>query len=243
MATANNGYDIGTILTIGGIISGWILFGLEFYYFRNEKFYLWANRALLKYFKKTYTDWQLKARYEIKEYKSSQSLFSSIKIFFENYFKDYKVKTQIENNCRIRITVNDEIIYEYLLESDPSEENDTLWLNTLKHRVISSDYEEELNKITMLLDAFLRELLCVKTTSYMLTVNFKDNNPYYGFMVRHVPMQRLQTFLLKFRVSNQEDTIISAEKKALTFDSKNILALRDTMLKYLRLEQSLYTVN
>lgn len=242
MAT-NNSYDVGTILTILGIISGWILFVLEFYYFRNEKFYLWVNRTLLKYFKKTYTTWQLKARYEIEKYENSQSLFGKIKIFFENYFKDFKVKTHLENNWRITITVNDEIVYEYLLESDPSEENDTLWLNTLKHKVVSHDYEEELNSITMLLQEFLQELPCIKTTSYMLTVNFKDNNPYYGFMVKHIPMQRLQTFLLKFRVSNHEDTIISAEKKALTFDSKNILALRDTMLKYLRLEQSLYTIN
>ena len=241
MAT-NSGYDIGTYLTIVGILSGWILFFLQIYYFRNEKVYLWVNRALLRYFKKTYTDWQLKARYELEKCENNQSLFNKIKIFFENYFKDIKVKTYIESNCRIRITVNDEIIYEYLLESDPSEEDDILWLNTLKHRVVSHDYEEELNNISMLLEAFLRELPSIKTTSYMLTVNFKDNNPYYGFMVRHIPMQRLQTFLLRFRVSNHEDTTISAEKKALTFDSKNILALKDTMLKYLRLEQSLYTV-
>ena len=236
---------MGTFLSIIGIFSGWIVFALEFYYFKNEWFYLWINRNILKYFKKTYTDWQLKISYEInKNNCDSIWLISKFQEFFESYFTELKVKITQEYNSRIRVTVGDERVYEFRLEKpDYKSEHVVLWLKTLKYKVVSSDYEDEINEIALFLEKLEKWLSVVENASYMLTVNFKNNNPYYGFMVKHIPMQKLQTFVLKFKVSNHYETIISAEKKTLIFDSRNMLSLRDTALKYLRLEQSLYSVN
>ena len=237
--------NIGTIIEIGIATSSWILFILQSYYFRSERFYLWVNRILLKYFKKTYTDWQLKIRYDIEEdNKFNESPIEKIKDFFK---KDsigsvpYKIRFGQALEDIIEIFIDEKKVFILEYEINQKENKSSLWLKSLKYEVVSWEYDKEIHEVIDFLERFEKELKIKEEPYYEIIITFKNNNPYYGFLVRHLPARKLQSFNLSFELPYDDGTVIFAEKDNVRIDSNRLSMLHDTVLRYLRLERALYS--
>jgi hypothetical protein len=224
------------------IVISIFIFVLNYYYFKNEKFYLFVQKNILLPFKLTSTKWTLYGKFSECNLTATENHFEKLKQDIVSAFRtvgfDFVIKKNIAN--AISISVGNEIEYQFDLET--LDNNTNISFLTTRFTVASHHYEKTINNLVKLISAF-EQTLHPRDKSYQIQLYFEKKNPYFGFFVRHIPQQLVSNFNCTFVRPNDNSTIVKATKDRITIDAGNTLLLKENTLAYLTLDTQLIMNN
>jgi hypothetical protein len=101
-------------------------------------------------------------------------------------------------------------------------------------------YQEYLGQLTRVFTALERDLRA-RQASYSMHILFPRPNPYFGFFVRHVPIEMLHEFRCTFTPSGNGSSRIEVSKYGITIQTDSPGNLQNLATSYLSLSKRLIT--
>lgn len=219
---------------ITAAVYGFLITAFGYYYSQNETFYLFVHKYVLFWFKNYHSKWKFFNRFDDIHLNRDLAKQSILNQFTS---KNINVVKELENYLEIR--EDDEITYKFDLE-EKIDGKLSINYRTSKFTVPWGKYQKELSKHVGILND-LAISLKPKESSYQIILFFEENNPYFGFFIRYLPMEMVNKFNCQFRASNSEESMINATKDRITIDSQNTESLRKSAMDYLTLNNTLVT--
>lgn len=206
------------IFVNGTIIIGWLLFALQLTWNQSEKFYMCVKNIWFQ-IKNPDCLWNMQVEFtgdfDEEVLNLIDQVFSreeEVKIIpLSNVRKLYKVKTLtyeiVVSPNQVRLQVTD-------LE--------------VSFRRSKTIIQNEIGKLLESLTKALKE----DKSDYYLTINFKEYNPYFGFFVRRLNANEINTFNVKLNVADER---ISINKTSIEFHTESLQSFRSFSEEYLSL--------
>lgn len=226
-----------------GILSLWLFLGTwiaNFYYFRNERFFLLIQRVLLR-FRRTDATWFFNVHY-VNVAKNNGNLPWQKEKFAENLAlllkevlnKPVLIKNHLLNRTSFCI---DSFIHLTLRYSSDLTSN----LSIEKLLVPAHRYKEYMHILIEVFSTVERELRA-KTVVYSMHIEFHKQNPYFGFFIRHIPKDSLSKFRCTFAPSiATAGSTIDVQKSGIVITTDSISKLHNLAISYLSLSKTLIT--
>ncbi len=199
-----NDLDIKTITSIFGIIIG---LG-SFFYCKNEKFYLFVQRLLLKFRKldKAFIDMKISLLVSIDE---------DIEKKLENVQIDNAKLNLISKNIKFNEIGN---VREFHISISETEYNQKQILISSKYPIYSVDYDREFENFRQIHNS-IKNVLNVISSNIDFILSFENKNPYESFFIKQMPSQTIEEFSIKFNIENVK---IEAKKNKIIARSNDI---------------------
>jgi hypothetical protein len=225
------------ILSFFLLVLTWIS---DFYYFKNERFYLLIQKLLLL-FRRTDTTWFFNVNY--KSITKNDGQFSWQK---DNFAENIALKLKESTNKPVLIKKQLSNLSSFSLDSlinltlrYSSDQDITLTVDKLlapAHR-----YKDYLHILTEVFSTLERELLANKVC-YSMHIELSKRNPYFGFFIRHIPEDGLSKFRCTFTPSIEPSgSTIDVQKSGIVINTDSINKLRNLAISYLSLSNTLIT--
>ncbi|PID00805.1 hypothetical protein [Sporosarcina sp. P29] len=205
--------------TNGTIIAGWLLFAVQLTWNQSERFYM-KIKNMWFIAKNPDCIWNMQVEFTGE---FDKDIFKEIDKIFCSKSTDYKI-IQLSNARKI---------YK---------------IKTLSYEVVTSPHQIRLivedlevsyrrsktiiqKEIGILLESLSRVLKEDKS-DYYLTIDFKEYNPYFGFFVRRLNANEVNTFNVKFKVDGER---VSINKTSIELHTESLQSFRSFSEEYLSL--------
>lgn len=179
----------------GTILLGWILFAIQSSWNLSEFFYMFLKKIWF-FLKNPDCNWNM-----VVEFNGNFTIdvFNKIDDVFSNQISNYKI---ISLSYTRKIYRLGSLSFEINLESDQKiilqmEDNE------VSYRRSVNLVENELGVLFERLSKQIKE----DTTDYYLNISFNDYNSYFGFFIRRLNAEDINTFNVKFNIENDRVTI------------------------------------
>jgi len=206
------------ILSLCLLVGTWIA---NFYYLKNERFYLLIQRLLL-HFRRTDTTWFFNVHYQNIAKNNNQLPWETHNfaehialILKEAVNKPVLIKNQLLNLSSFSL---DSLIHLTLRHnSDP-----IVTLAVDKLLVPAHRYKEYMQTVTEVLAVLERDLRA-REVAYTMHIEFPKPNPYFGFFIRHIPKDHLSEFRCTFTPTiGSSGSIINVDKHAIVINTDTV---------------------
>lgn len=223
------------IISFSVILVTWVA---NFYYFRNERFYLLVQRALL-YLRRADTNWLFNVQYynvaknNDKLPWQKEGYAEQIALLLKEVLnKPVLIKSHLLNKAVFCI---DRLInFTLRYNSEPS-----VFLSVDKLLVPAQRYKEYINILSNIFTTLERDLQA-KEAIYTMHIEFPNRNPYFGFFIRHIPKSKLNEFRCTFNPSiTSQRSRIEVQKNSIAITTDSINNLNILAMDYLSLSKTL----
>ncbi|WP_018705774.1 hypothetical protein [Siminovitchia fordii] len=209
----------GSFFTNGTLIVGWLFFSFQLTWSQSERFYM-QLKSIWFFVKNPDCIWNMQVElcgnfhYE---------MLGKIDSFFLSKYEEIKI-TKL-SNCRVLYKINT-LAFEIVIEENQIRFTiDDLEVSYRRSRTI---IQKEIGGLLEGLSRIAKE----DSSDYYLNINFKEYNPYFGFFVRRLNANEINTFNVKFNIDNEK---VSINKKSIELHTDSLSKLTDLSKEYLSL--------
>jgi hypothetical protein len=217
------------------------MLAFEFCYLRDERFFLFIQRNLLR-FRRIHTFWRLTVSYEgagVVDDSGAplgRQLTERLREVFDARSRgicSWQVGANFSN-----VIVDDRDRFNFGFEY----ETRRAALTSSKMLVPSHLYERSLKELAGTLTEVERVLRPTRS-DYRLEISFERQNPYFGFFVRNVPQELVRHFRCVFRTVplHGAECVIEATESTILLNARDHHTLHEAAGKYLTLSDTLIT--
>lgn len=209
----------GSLFVNGTIIFGWLLFALQLTWNKSERFYM-VMKNLWYTVKNPDCIWNMQV--ELTGY-FGEDVFDKIDHVISNECSEYQIITI--SNIRKLYKVKT-LTYEIVVGPQQIRlQVDNLEVSFRRSKII---IHKEIGYLLERLSKVLKE----DKGDYYLSVDFKKYNPYFGFFVRRLNANEINTFNVKFNI---DDEHVSINKKSIEIHTDSLNRLTSFSKEYLSL--------
>lgn len=203
----------------GTVTLGWLLFALQLTWNQSERFYMWIKNVWF-FIKNPDCLWNMQVEFNGE---FDRDVYRKIDEVFSSASKDYKITTI--SNVRKQYKVGT-LIYEVVINSEQVRlEVQDLEVSFRRSKTI---IQKEIGGLLESLSKTLKE----DKSNYYLTINFKEYNPYFGFFVRKLNANEVNTFNVSFKVDGER---VSINQTSISLHTESLQAFRSFSEEYLAL--------
>lgn len=203
----------------GTIIMGWLLFALQLTWNQSERFYMWVKNMWF-ILKNPDCVWNMQVEFTGE---FDENIFSRIDEVFSSQSSDYKIT--LLSNVR-KIYKIKTLTYEVVIS--PNQIRLKVEDLEVSYRRSKTIIQKEIGVLLENLSKVLKE----DKSDYYLTIDFKEYNPYFGFFVRRLNANEVNTFNVKFKV---DDERVSINKTSIELHTESLQTFRSFSEEYLSL--------
>jgi hypothetical protein len=205
----------------GTILLGWALFAAQLTWNKSEVFYLYIKRIWF-FIKNPDCIWNMQVEY-YGEF--DRNTFRKIdQLMFDN---SVNLK-QISLSETRKLYKKDTLSFEISIDEYTGNIRFSIDDLEVSYRRSRNIIEKELGVLLEKLSKCIKE----ESSQYFLNVSFKEFNPYYGFFLRRLKAQDIQSFNVKFTIENNR---IAVSKNSIEINTSSLQSLNRFSKEYLTL--------
>jgi len=203
----------------GTIILGWLLFALQLTWSQSERFYMWLKNMWF-IIKNPDCVWNMQVEFTGN---FDEDTFAGIDKVFTSQSNNYKITSLSKTRKIYKVKT---LAYEVLV----SHNQVRLKVEDLEvsYRRSKTIIQKEIGVMLENLSKVLKE----DKSDYYLTIEFKEYNPYFGYFVRRLNANEINTFNVKFKIDDEQVTI---NKTSIELHTESLQTFRSISEEYLSL--------
>ena len=206
-------------------VSSWLITFLTFYYFKNDRFYLWIHANIISHFKRTHSRWRIDVAYNCeKNLGNYESILGLVKTKTREIYPD-KIKIREDLTNKLSLIVDDE--YDISVTIEETQDFYKVMLKTSKTRIPSYMYSERFEELADYLEG-LETTLRPLEKNYVLFIEFPDKNPYLGLLLKHLPDTLIKSLNISIVLPGDGSVTMEAQKSNVIITSDSFRKVTST---------------